>query len=312
MVKAFVLLLSQKFVEGIIVLFIVLTLVFFITRSIADPVAILAPIDASEEQVDELRQKEGLDEPLFRQYGDFWRSRLTFDFGTSFRSNQPAMSEVLTRLRATMELGLTAFAISIFVGVPAGIIAATSRGSSLDVIVRLLALMGQAIPSFWLGLMLILVFSVRLGWLPTGGRGDLAHLILPAITLSAFTMAATMRITRSAMLDVLSSDYIRTAQAKGLRRFTILRRHALRNALLPVVTILGIQMGQLLAGAVVVETVFGWPGLGRLIITSILAADYPVVEAAVVLTTAWIIVMNLLVDLSYPVIDPRVRFGRMR
>jgi peptide/nickel transport system permease protein len=206
-----------------------------------------------------------------------------------------------------VELGFCALAVGLAIGLPAGIVAALRRGSPIDIFARLFALMGQAVPNFWLGLILILVFAVRLDLLPTSGKGDWRNLILPAITLGSFPAAAIMRFTRSAMLEALSQDYIRTARAKGLRNVTVIGRHALRNSLLSVVTLLGLQIGSILSGAIVVETVFAWPGLGRLAIQSITAADFPVVQTAVIMTSAWIVTANLVVDISYSFLDPRIR-----
>ena len=192
-------------------------------------------------------------------------------------------------------------------GVPIGVLAAIKRGSAIDLFGRFIALIGQATPSFWQGLMLIFLFSVALGVLPTGGKGDFRHIIMPAVTLGSFFAAGMVRLTRSAMLEVLDSDYIRTARSKGLREFTIIRRHALRNALFPVITILGLYVGDMIAGSIIIETVFAWPGVGLLIWSSIRGADFPVVQASVVVTASWVIIANLLVDLSYTYLDPRVR-----
>jgi ABC-type dipeptide/oligopeptide/nickel transport system permease component len=204
---------------------------------------------------------------------------------------------------------LAALAVGLVIGIPAGVVAAVKRGSPLDVVVRLFALLGQAVPSFWLGLMLIFFFAVRLDLLPTGGKGDFSHLILPAVTLGSFPAAALMRFTRSAMIEALNQDYIRTARAKGLTGFAVLSRHALRNSMLSVVTLLGLQIGSILSGAIVVETVFAWPGLGRLSIQSITAADFPVVQTAVIMTSVWIVTANLVVDISYRFLDPRIRLA---
>ena len=210
---------------------------------------------------------------------------------------------------ATVQLSLAAFVLILAVGVPVGILAAIRRGSIPDLLARLFALVSQAMPNFWLGLVLIFIFAVQLGWLPTSGKGGFENLILPAITLAGFGTAATMRLTRSGMLEVLSNDYIRTAQAKGLANRTVIIRHALRNALLGLVTFLGITLAQLLAGSIIVEVVFAWPGVGRLIFRSISLRDFPLIQVGVLLIAVWFVVINILVDLSYNFLDPRIRVG---
>lgn len=302
-------LLAPRILQSIAVIFVVTTLVFLVSRATGDPISTLAPMTATQEDIDEIKDREGLNDPLISQYGLFLSRAIQLDFGESFRSNRPAMEDVYSRLWATVQLGLVAFVLTIAIGVPIGVLAAVKRGTLPDLIGRLFALIGQAAPNFWLGLMLIFLFAVELGWLPTSGKGDVKHIVLPAITLAAYGAASTMRLTRSAMLEVLGSDYIRTAQAKGLRNLTVIRRHALRNALLPVVTVLGISMGQLLSGSIVVETVFAWPGVGRLMINAIRIADFPVIQAGVIVVAAWIVFVNVIVDYSYHLLDPRVRVG---
>ncbi len=299
--------LAPRLLQSIAVVFIVTSFVFVVSRATGDPISTLAPLSATQEQIDRIKDAEGLNDPLIEQYVRFLGKAVQLDFGVSVRSRRPAMDDVRDRLWATVQLGLVAFVLTIVIGVPVGVLAAVKRGSAPDLIGRVFALIGQAVPNFWLGLMLIFFFAVELGWLPTSGRGDVKNIVLPAVTLASFGAASTMRLTRSAMLEVLGSDYIRTAQAKGLSPFAVIRRHALRNALLPVVTVLGIQIGQLLSGAIVVETVFAWPGIGRLLIQAINVSDFNVVQAGVIVAATFIVLINVLVDFSYTFLDPRVR-----
>jgi len=256
-----------------------------------------------------LRHPLGLDKSIPVQYGRFVMQLAHGDFGDSMRFNQPALNLVLNRFPATAELALVAFAVAAVLGVAIGSLTASVRGSALDRFA--MAVMGffQAAPSFFLGLMFILIFSVRLGWFPTSGYGSPSQLVLPALTLSALTLASIARITRSSLLDILGADYIRTARANGVPERLVWFRHALRNAALPLVTTLGLELAQLLTGAVIVETVFAWPGVGRLAIDSVASRDYPVVQAVVLLIASIFVVINLLVDLSYLVLDPRTRNG---
>jgi peptide/nickel transport system permease protein len=304
--RGVLMLVVAEFVQGLAVVWAVVTVVFFLGRVTADPGRLLAPLGADEEVVQRIRSQMGLDRPLTLQYVSFLGGAARLDMGTSIRTNQPAVAEVVDRLPKTLELGVAALSVSLL-GIPLGVLSAVTRGTALDLLARLLALIGQATPSFWLGLMLIFFFGVRLRLLPTGGAGGFDHVVLPAVTLGAAGMAVLLRLTRSSLLEVLSADYVRTARAKGLPELALLRRHALRNALLPLLTVLGLQVGRLLAGAIVVETVFGWPGVGRLMVASIASADYPVVQAGVVVIAASIVLANLAVDLSYRLADPRIR-----
>ena len=292
-----------------VTLWLVVTVVFVILRLSGDPVGLLLPSDATQEQIRALRVELGLDESIPIQYGRFVGQLARGDLGDSLRFNQPALGLVLDRFPATAQLALVAFVVAATLGLTVGSLTAFARGSALDRLA--MAVMGllQAAPSFFLGLMFILIFSVRLGWLPTSGYGSPSQIVLPAMTLSALTLASIARITRSSLLDILRADYIRTARAKGVAERMVFLRHALRNAALPVATMLGLELAQLLTGAVIVETVFAWPGIGRLAIDSVAARDYPVVQAAVLLIAAIFVVINLLVDLSYLVLDPRTRDG---
>jgi peptide/nickel transport system permease protein len=296
-----------RLVQSLIVVLVVVTVVFIVTRATGDPITLLAPIDATQADIERIQRAEGLKDPLYQQYVRFLWHAAHLDLGTSFRTRQPASEEVARRLGPTLQLGAAAIAISLLIGIPVGVLSAVRRGSVFDLLARLLALLGQALPNFWLGLMLILLFAVRLNWLPTGGTGGIRHLILPAFTLGAASGAAVVRLTRSGMLEVMSSDFIRTARAKGLRERVIIGRHAMRLALFPVITILGLQVGQVIAGAIIVETVFAWPGIGRLMIQSINSSDYPVVQAGVLYIASAIVLANALVDVCYGVLDPRIR-----
>jgi len=299
-----------KLLEALIAVWGVITIVFFVTRLLGDPVTLLLPIGATEEQMAQLRQGLGLDLPLWQQYFAFIGQVARGDFGESFVFNRPALEVILERMPATIELSLFALVLGVLFGGGAGILAALRRGTVAEMAVMTLALLGQATPVFWLGIMLILFFSVDLGWLPTGGYGTFAHLVLPGVALAVFISSSIARLLRSSMLDTMKEDYVRTANAKGLMPRTVLFWHTLRNALIPVVTMIGILIGELLGGAVVTETVFAWPGVGRVIYQAIEAKDFPVIQAGVALVAAIFVVANLLVDLLYAVLDPRTKTRR--
>lgn len=296
----------RLFASAITVL-IVISIVFFISRVVGNPIDYLAPIDTSEAELKRITEAFGLDRPIVVQYKDFILDAVRLDMGRSFRTGRPAFEEVRLRASKTLQLGVASLIFTLTLGISLGVLAAVYRTGPIDVFARLLALWGQATPNFWLGLMLILFFGVKLGWLPTGGSGDWKHLILPTITLGTSGAAGITRITRSGMLDVLGMDFVRTARAKGLTERTVILRHALRNALLPVITIFGLQIGRLIAGSVIVETVFAWPGIGRLVVTAIQTSDYPVVQVSIIVISSTIVLGNLAVDLSYRFIDPRIR-----
>jgi len=249
----------------------------------------------------------GLDRPILVQYGVFIRQAIRGDFGRSIHFRVSAMLVVWERVPATVQLALASFLCAVVVAIPAGILSAIKRGSPCDNAIMGVALVGQAAPTFYIGIMLILVFSLWLGFFPTGGRGDWRHVVLPAVTLGAFAMASIARITRSAVLEILRADFIRTARAKGLPEFWTIAKHTMKNAAIPIVTIVGLQFGNLLGGAVVTETIFSWPGIGRLAIQSIYNRDYPIVQACVFLTAAMFVVLNFLVDVTYGILDPRIR-----
>jgi ABC-type dipeptide/oligopeptide/nickel transport system permease component len=285
----------------------VVTLVFAALRLSGDPAATMLPGDASVDELKDLRHALGLDRPLWAQYLGFLGGAVTGDFGTSFRHQQPALPLVLERLPATLELAGAALLLAVAVALPLGVLAAIYRGRALDVLAMAFAVVGQATPYFWMGIMLILIVSVELGWLPTSGRGGLERLILPAVTLGTHLAASLARLTRTSMLEVLGQQFVMTARAKGLSEWSVILAHTLKNAAVPVVTLIGLQFGTLLGGAVVTETIFAWPGVGRLAVQSIFVRDYPVVQAAVFVLALTFVVINLVVDLLYGVLDPRIR-----
>ncbi len=280
---------------------------FLLLYLTGDPAVAILGTDATPETIASLRQELGLDRPLLVQYGVFLLGIVRGDFGTSTRYNQPALELFLERLPATLELAAAAMVLSVTLGVAFGVLAAVFRGSRFDALVRFASLFGQAVPGFYLGLIAIIVFGAQLRWLPTGGREGIANLILPASTLAAYYIATTARFVRGAMLDVLESDYVRTAKSKGLRPFTVVLRHALRNALVSVVTLVGLQTGALLGGAVVTETVFSWPGIGRLAVQAIYSRDFPLVRVTIIMAALIFVVINLITDVIYTYLDPRIR-----
>lgn len=299
--------LIQRLAHALFVLIGISLIIFITIRLTGDPVMMLLQDgNPSEEDIAEMRRLLDLDQPLPIQYVRFIAKAVTGDFGRSFRYSTPAMELVLERMPATITLTLASMLVGMLVAFPMGIISAVARGRFLDFGVRLFSLIGISMPNFWLGIILIIVFGVRLRWLPVSGNESWRHLILPSIALGLALSGSLTRLLRSSMLDVLSEDYIRTAHAKGLSRRTTLIGHALRNAMIPVLTILGLQFGLLLGGAVIVENVFSWPGVGRLVVNSIGARDYPVVQAAVILLAVILLTANLLVDLLYTVVDPRI------
>jgi peptide/nickel transport system permease protein len=274
-----------------------------------DPISVMFADSAlPPEQIAMLRQQLGLDDPLPVQYARFVGRALQGDLGRSIRSNRPVLQEILNQLPSTIQLTIAAMGVAVLVGMTLGCLAALGRNTWLDLVSMAIALLGVSMPSFWLGLMLIFLFSVALGWLPATGEGGLERLIMPALALGLFAAAVIARLTRSSMLEVLGQEYVRTARAKGLRERVVVIRHALSNALIPVVTMVGLQAGILLSGAVVIETVFSRQGLGRLIVNGILAKDFPVVQGAVLFTALMYVLVNLLVDLAYAWIDPRIHY----
>ncbi|MGD9944511.1 MAG: ABC transporter permease [Burkholderiaceae bacterium] len=301
---------TVRLADSLFALWSMVTIVFLVTRLLGDPAVLLLPPGSTEEALADLRRSLGLDRSLLEQYASFLMHLLRGDFGTSYQFGRPALDVVLERVPATLLLAGSGVLLGLVVGAIAGTIAAFRRGTVVELLVMISALIGQATPSFWLGIMLILLFAVDLGWFPSGGYGSPANLVLPTVSIAVVIGASVTRLLRSSILDVLSEDYVRTAQAKGLARSTILTWHVGRNALIPVVTMVGILMGELLGGAVVTETIFSWPGVGRMIIQAIENKDFPVVQAGVTVIAAMFILINLLIDLLYGLLDPRIRFDR--
>jgi len=283
--------------------------VFLLLHASGDPADLMLPPDATETDRQAFRRAHGLDRPLAVQYARLVWHAVRGDPGRSFTSGAPALDVLLRRVPATVELALASTALALLVGVPCGVIAAFRRNSIVDYLIMLGASLGQSVAGFWLGLVLIMLLSVQLGMLPVSGRGTLAQLVLPAVTLSTWLMALLARLTRSSMLEVLRSDYITTAYAKGLATRAVVLRHALKNALIPIVTVLGVSLSYQMGGAVVVETVFNWPGLGTLTFDSVLRRDYPVVLVTVLFVGLVFVAVNLLIDILYSLLDPRIRVG---
>jgi len=300
--------LLRRLWQSLLVLFGVSVVVFLILHLTGDTAALLLPPDATAEDIAKFRTAMGFDDPVAVQYLRFLKGAVRGDFGESLRHGEPAMALVVERLPATFQLAGAGLLIALCLAIPAGIVSAVRRNTAVDYVSTVVALLGQAMPTFWLGIMLILVFSVRLNWLPSSGRGGLEHLILPAITLGLFTTARITRLTRSGMLEVLGQDYIRTARAKGVGEPPVVWKHALKNASIPIVTIVGIELGTLLGGSVITETIFAWPGVGRLSVQAIFNRDYPVVQSAVFLLASTFVIVNFLVDIVYTYLDPRIRY----
>jgi peptide/nickel transport system permease protein len=297
-----------RLLRAIFVLWGVSTVVFMVLRLSGDPVALMVAPDTPPAEIQRVRHELGLDRPLVVQYVVFLGDVLRGNFGRSLRFDEPAAGLVLERVRPTLELAMLSVLLTVVVGIPVGVLSALKRNSIYDAIAMSSALVGQSAPTFFVGIVLILIFSARLQVLPVGGRGEWYQLIMPVVTLGAFNVASIARLTRSAMLEVMGRDYIRTARAKGLGEGQVIMRHAARNFAIPIITVLGIEFGALLGGAVVVETVFAWPGMGRLVIQAINTRDYPVVQAAVFLLASGFVVTNTIVDILYGIVDPRIRY----
>lgn len=307
----FVSLLLVRLVQTVVVVWIVVSIVFIVSRLIGNPTQSLLPFDATNEDIAVLEEKLGLNDPLIVQYGRFIGDAVQGDLGFSFHRQGAAIDQVADKVLNTVRLTAAGLVVAICVGLPLGLLAALNRGSPVDWLARVIAVIGQAVPSFWLGLMLIFFIAVRVDWFPTAGYNGISSLVLPAIALGLASAAGFMRLTRSGMIDVMSTDFIRTARAKGLSERTVIFRHGMRHAMLPVMTILGIELGRLIAGSVIIEVVFSWPGIGQLMITSILQSDYPVVQAGVAVIAGSIAIGNLVVDISYRYIDPRIRTAEL-
>ena len=305
--RGFFAFLGTRLARAFVALWLVSTVVFVVMRLSGDPVPLLLPPDAPRSEIFRVRAELGLDRPIIVQYGVFLAHIARGDFGRSIHFREPAMKVVAGYLPASLQLALTAFVIAALIAVLIGLLSAIRRNTLIDHVTMAVALVGQSAPTFFLGILFILTLSLQAGLFPTSGRGDWRNLVLPALTLGAFAMASIARLTRSAMLEVLNADFVRTARAKGVSELFVVVKHTLRNAALPIITITGLQLGQLLAGAVVTETVFAWPGIGRLAIHSIYNRDYPVVQCTVFLSAVVFIVVNLLIDVLYGVLDPRLR-----
>ncbi|WP_413728081.1 ABC transporter permease [Sodalis sp. RH19] len=300
----------SRLLEALAAVFGLVTLIFLVSRLLGDPVSLLLPQGASAADLQALREQLGLQRPLLEQYLRFLGHALAGDFGQSFFYQHSALGIVLERMPATLLLAALSAVTGILAGCLAGLIAALYRNSVWEFLVLTLAMLGQATPAFWLAIMLILVFCVDLGWLPTGGTGSPLHLILPTAVMSIFVAANITRLFRSSLLDVMSEDYIRTAHAKGLPPRVIMTWHMARNAMLPVVTMSGLLVGEMLGGSVVVETIFSWPGVGRLIVEAVANRDFPVIQAGVMVVSCLFLLVSLGVDLLYSLLDPRVRQTR--
>jgi peptide/nickel transport system permease protein len=301
--------LVRRILQIIPVLIIISFIVFCLVFVAGDPVALMLPEDASQEDIDALRTALGLDKPFLVQYGNYMMGLVQGDFGESFRYNQSALPLVLERLPATLELGLAAMVVAVLISIPLGIWSATKQNSPLDLLATGGAVLGKAMPNFWLGIMLILLFSVTLGWFPVSGRGSFSNLVLPAITLGTGIAAEMTRLVRSSMIEILSQDYVRTAKSKGLRDLFVIYKHAFRNALIPTITITALQTSTVVGGALITETVFSWPGLGQLLIQAVNTRDMAIVQASVFVIAFAVIIMNLLADVLYRILDPRIKYN---
>jgi len=292
-----------------VTIFGVLLLIFVAARFSGDVTLLMLPQDATDEMIAAFRARHGLDQPLPIQFLTYLQGMLTGDFGTSLRYQRPAIEVIFQRLPATLELTLAAFGLAMGLGVLLGMLSAYFRGSVFDRVVRTLAILLQSMPSFWIAIMAVLVFAVTLSWLPTSGRSGFLSLIMPAVTLSLFPLSAILRMTRSSILETIESEYVKFLRIKGVSEGTILWRHALRNALIPVIALSGLQLGNMMGGAVIIETIFNWPGLGSLMIESFISRDYPVIQVGVLFIATMLILLNLAVDLLFCVVDPRIRYA---
>jgi ABC-type dipeptide/oligopeptide/nickel transport system permease component len=300
--------LIKRLIDSIPVLIGVAIIAFSLVHLSGDPVLLMLPADASPEQVEQFRHRMGYDRPILNQFLDFSVNLLTLNLGNSIRYQEPVTGLILERFWATLKLAWASLLIALVLGIPGGILSALHRGTAKDYLVSVIVFFGQAVPPFWLGLMMILVFAVSLKLLPSSGMGTLKQLIMPSLTVGLYFTASIARLTRSGILEIMGSDYIRTARAKGLAEKIVVYKHALRNCLIPIVTITGLQFGALLGGAVVTETIFAWPGIGRLMIQALYNRDYPLVQGTMLFFALIFIVMNLLVDILYCWIDPRIRY----
>jgi peptide/nickel transport system permease protein len=298
----------RRLIRAILTLWLVVTLVFFGLRLSGDPVFLMLGDEASPEAITALRTKLGLDQPAPVQYVRYLQTVARGDFGHSLRERRPVTEIVAERLPATLELASAALVLSLFLGVPLGLFAALRRNSLVDRGLMAIAFFGQSAPNFFVGILMILLFSMTLQILPSSGRGTWQHLLMPAFTLSTYGIASLARLTRSATLEVLNQDYVRTARAKGLNELKVQTRHVMQNAAIPVITVFGLQVGLAISGAIVVETVFAWPGMGRLAMNAVFQRDYPVIQLFVLFVAASVVLVNFVVDILYGVLDPRIRY----
>ena len=301
---------GRRLLAAIPTLWGVATAVFIMARLLpGDPARVIAGINASQDQVDHLRRQLGLDQPLPVQYLDFLGGLVRLDLGTSAHFGDPVLAEIGSRLPYTAELALAALAVAVVLGLLGGVVAAQRRNTVVDVVISTVSVLGISMPTYWLGLMLIVLFAIQFRLLPAAGADSPESVVLPAVTLGLLSVGLIARMTRSSLLEVLGQDYVRTARAKGVSPARVVVAHGLRNALVPILTAIGLQLGSLMGGAVVTESVFGWPGVGRLLLDSIFSRDYPMVQGLVLLFAVTYIAVNLLVDLLYVVVDPRVRYA---
>ncbi len=301
--------LISQIIQLVVVVIGISLITFVLLRLSGDPLTVMLPLDATEEQRASLREALGLDQPLPVQYLRYARNVLRGDFGKSLFARQSALRLVLERMPATLRLSLAGLIFALLLAIPLGIAAAIRRGSWIDSLASVVAVSGQAVPIYWLGLMLIVLFAVRLHWLPSSGYGHWAHLVLPMVTLGVFLIPTTMRLVRSEMIHILSQDYIKLLRAKGMPERTVLFRHGLRNVSIPVITVVGVQAAQLMGGSVITETVFAWPGVASLLVSSIYNRDFPLVQAAVFMLSIAIVLANMTADVLIAAIDPRIRLG---
>lgn len=300
----------QRIAQAFVSLLGVATIIFFILRLTGDPVLLMVPQDSTAEEIAVMREALGLDQPLGVQFVEYLGQIFTGDLGRSYIQNAPVIDLIMSRLPYTIDLAVAAFLLTVLIGVPVGMLAAIYKGTWVEKLCMPLILVGQSMPAFWTGILLIMFVSVRLKWLPSSGVDGLESLILPAITLASLSIATVARMTRSSILEQLGQDYVRTARSKGAGTSRLLFRHLLRNSAIPIITVLGLEFANLLGGSVITETIFAWPGLGQLTIQSITARDFPVVQAVVLLGAAFYIFVNLITDLLYGLVDPRIKLRR--
>jgi peptide/nickel transport system permease protein len=300
----------RRLLHSVLVVLAISIIIFFSIRLTGDPVAVMfAAGEPTKEAIEAVRQNLGLDKPLIVQYGIFLKNLLTFDFGESFRTGLPVSQMIAEKMGATLSLAFGGILVAMIIAFPIGILSAIKRGKFVDFFGRVFSLIGISFPNFWLGIMLIIIFAVQLRWLPASGYDGIEYLILPSISLGLILSGILARLIRSSMLENLNQQYISTARSKGLKEKNVILRHALRNALIPTITFLGVQFGSLLGGTVIIEQVFSWPGVGRLIIDAINQRDYPVVQGGVIVLAMLMVLVNLIVDISYSLIDPRIKAG---